>query len=59
MNPARFASKGKNTPLAGLALRGRVHQTWLGGKQVYDAADETSETDDVSAHEKEDPIAIK
>ncbi len=59
VNPARFASKGKNTPLAGLALRGRVHQTWLGGKQVYDAADETSETDDVSAHEKEDPIAIK
>jgi dihydroorotase len=60
VDPARFASKGKNTPLAGLALRGRVRQTWLGGNQVYDAADETT---DASAHEnaneKEDPIGIK
>src|SRR5262249_17147033 len=35
--PAHFASKGHNTPLAGLTLRGRVRQTWLGGRKVYDA----------------------
>ena len=40
VDPARFASLGKNTPLAGLALRGRVRQTWLGGRMVYDAATE-------------------
>lgn len=38
VDPARFASLGKNTPLAGLTLRGRVRQTWLGGSKVYDAA---------------------
>ncbi len=38
VDPARFASLGKNTPLAGLTLRGRVRQTWLGGRVVYDAA---------------------
>ncbi|HEX9036612.1 MAG TPA: dihydroorotase [Ktedonobacterales bacterium] len=38
VDPARFASLGKNTPLAGLTLRGRVRQTWLGGALVYDAA---------------------
>lgn len=37
VNPARFASLGKNTPLAGITLRGRVRQTWLGGRIVYDA----------------------
>jgi dihydroorotase len=37
VDPARFASLGKNTPLAGLTLRGRVRQTWLGGRMVYDA----------------------
>jgi len=37
VDPARFASLGKNTPLAGLTLRGRVRQTWLGGRVVYDA----------------------
>jgi dihydroorotase len=34
---ARFASRGHNTPLAGVTLRGRVRQTWLGGRKVYDA----------------------
>jgi len=42
VDPARFASKGRNTPLSGLTLRGRVRQTWLGGRQVYDAADESA-----------------
>ena len=37
VDPARFASLGKHTPLAGLTLRGRVRQTWLGGRVVYDA----------------------
>jgi dihydroorotase len=38
VDPARFASLGKNTPLAGVTLRGRVRQTWLGGRVVYDAS---------------------
>jgi dihydroorotase len=38
VDPARFASKGKNTPLAGQRLRGRVRLTLLGGATVYDAA---------------------
>jgi dihydroorotase len=38
VNPARFASKGKNTPLTGLTLKGRVRYTILGGKLVYEAA---------------------
>lgn len=33
----RFASKGKNTPLAGLTLKGRVSYTILGGSLVYEA----------------------
>ncbi len=37
VNPARFASKGKNTPLAGLTLTGRVRSTILGGRMVYEA----------------------
>jgi dihydroorotase len=40
VDPARFASKGRNTPLAGVTLRGRVRQTWLGGRPIYDAARE-------------------
>lgn len=40
VDPARFASLGKNTPLAGVTLRGRVRQTWLGGRVVYDASAE-------------------
>ncbi len=42
VDPGRFASKGHNTPLVGLTLCGRVRQTWLGGKLVYDAAAEQS-----------------
>jgi dihydroorotase len=38
VDPAGFASLGHNTPLAGVRLRGRVRQTWLGGRLVYDAA---------------------
>ncbi len=37
VDPARFASRGKNTPLAGIRLRGRVRQTLLGGRVVFDA----------------------
>jgi dihydroorotase len=40
VDPARFASKGRNTPLAGLTLRGRVRMTLLGGVVVYDAAND-------------------
>jgi dihydroorotase len=36
VNPATFASLGKNTPLAGIPLMGRVVQTWLDGRVVYD-----------------------
>ena len=37
VEPERFASKGKNTPLAGRTLRGRVVATIYGGKVVYQA----------------------
>jgi dihydroorotase len=37
VDPSRFASKGKNTPLAGLRLRGQVVATLSGGKVVYRA----------------------
>ncbi|HEY7348847.1 MAG TPA: dihydroorotase [Ktedonobacterales bacterium] len=37
VDPQRFASKGKNTPLAGLLLKGRVRCTILGGTLVYEA----------------------
>lgn len=37
VNPAEFASKGKNTPIAGATLRGKVVLTIFGGKAVYDA----------------------
>ncbi len=40
VNPALFASKGRNTPLVGVTLRGRVRLTLLGGRVVYDAAAE-------------------
>jgi dihydroorotase len=36
VEPAAFASKGKNTPLAGQTLRGRVVATIVGGKVVFD-----------------------
>jgi dihydroorotase len=35
VDPAQFASKGHNTPLAGIRLRGRVRMTLLGGRVVY------------------------
>jgi len=35
VDPFRMASKGKNTPLAGLTLRGRVVATIYGGSMVY------------------------
>jgi dihydroorotase len=36
VEPTAFASKGKNTPLAGRTLRGRVVATIVGGKVVFD-----------------------
>lgn len=36
VEPERFASKGKNTPLAGRTLRGRVVATVYGGRVVFD-----------------------
>jgi len=35
VDPAAFASKGKNTPLAGSILKGKVMSTIYGGKLVY------------------------
>jgi dihydroorotase len=35
VEPERFASKGKNTPLAGRTLRGRVVATLYGGREVW------------------------
>jgi dihydroorotase len=43
VDPARFASRGRNTPLAGVPLRGRVRMTLLGGAVVYDATHEIHE----------------
>ncbi|MDP2326533.1 MAG: dihydroorotase, partial [Dehalococcoidia bacterium] len=43
VEPERFASKGKNTPLGGRTLRGRVLATVYGGQLVY-------ETDRVGAY---------
>jgi len=37
VEPERFASKGRNTPLAGRTLRGRVVATLYGGKAVFDS----------------------
>jgi dihydroorotase len=37
VDPQQFASKGKNTPLAGLTLKGKVRCTLLGGAIVYQA----------------------
>ncbi|MDP2674545.1 MAG: dihydroorotase [Dehalococcoidia bacterium] len=37
VEPERFASKGKNTPLAGRTLRGRVVATLYGGRVVWQA----------------------
>lgn len=35
VDPARFVSKGKNTPLAGVTLKGRVVTTVFGGSVVW------------------------
>ena len=35
VNPEEFVSKGKNTPLAGCVLKGRVMATVYGGEAVY------------------------
>jgi dihydroorotase len=37
VDPALFVSKGKNTPLAGRTLRGKVTATVYGGKVVWRA----------------------
>jgi dihydroorotase len=36
VEPERFASKGKNTPLAGRTLRGRVLATVASGRVVWE-----------------------
>lgn len=35
VDPAKFRSKGRNTPYAGMELRGRVDCTLVGGRMVY------------------------
>jgi dihydroorotase len=35
VKPEEMASKGKNTPLAGVTLRGRVHWTLLEGRAIF------------------------
>lgn len=40
VDPATFASKGRNTPLAGTVLTGRVISTFVGGQVVYPDAHE-------------------
>ena len=47
VDTAEFASKGKNTPLEGAALKGRVVATVFGGEVVY--ADEASSLKGVTA----------
>ncbi len=37
VEPERFASRGRNTPLAGLQLKGRVRMTLLSGEVVFEA----------------------
>lgn len=36
IDPAEFASKGKNTPFAGKAVKGQIAMTLVSGKIVYD-----------------------
>lgn len=36
IDPDAFASKGKNTPFGGKAVKGQVVMTFVGGKPVYD-----------------------
>ena len=37
VDAGRFASKGKNSPLDGVTLKGKVVATLVGGKVVFDA----------------------
>jgi dihydroorotase len=39
VDPARFLSKGRNTPYAGRRLRGRARFTIVDGRIIYRAAD--------------------
>lgn len=41
VDPAHFASKGKNTPLAGVTLQGKVLATVVAGRVVYDTRSST------------------
>jgi dihydroorotase len=38
VEPERFASLGKNTPLVGEQLRGRIVATVFGGRVVHETA---------------------
>jgi dihydroorotase len=38
VDPASFYSKGRNTPLAGMPMRGVVHYTIVGGQVMFDRA---------------------
>jgi dihydroorotase len=40
IDPEQFASKGKNTPFAGKAVKGQVAMTLVGGQVVYDRTKE-------------------
>jgi dihydroorotase len=42
VEPERFASKGRNTPLAGRTLKGQVAATISGGRSVFEEAKVTS-----------------
>jgi dihydroorotase len=37
VDPEKFQSKSRNTPFAGMTLKGRVRKTMVNGKWVYDA----------------------
>ncbi len=39
MTPETLASRGKNSPLIGMALPGRVLVTFAGGQLAYEAPD--------------------
>lgn len=45
VNPAEFASKGKNTPLAGALLRGKVELTMVAGEVVFSDSAVTRQVD--------------
>ena len=37
VNPQGFLSQGKNTPLAGVTLKGQVVATFVDGRMVYES----------------------